>query len=111
MDDRTKARAVADAVLAQHTAKGARARRQAESEFAAPGVRIAIVTGPGSDVSGLLSTEIQLCKAALLYGDAVTLYSPNALMLGSVEQLATADIEARIGFMRAVMPVLNPEQG
>jgi hypothetical protein len=74
-------------------------------------VRIAIVTGPGSDVPGLLSTEIRLCKAALLYGDAVTLYSPNALMLGSVEQLATADTKARIDFMRVVMPVLDPEQG
>jgi hypothetical protein len=74
-------------------------------------VRIAIVTGPGSDVRGLLSTDIRLCKAALLYGDAVTLYSPNALMLGSVEQLATTDTEARIDFMRSVMPVLNPEQG
>jgi hypothetical protein len=111
MDDRTKARSVADAVLAQHTAKSARARRQAESDVPAPGVRIAIVTGPGSDVRGLLSTDIRLCKAALLYGDAVTLYSPNALMLGSVEQLATTDTEARIDFMRSVMPVLNPEQG
>jgi hypothetical protein len=96
MDDPTKARTVADAVLAQQTAKDGRERRRAELDAPAHGVRIAILTGPGSDVAGLLSSEIRLCKAALLYGDAVTLYSPNALMLGSVEQLATAGPEARI---------------
>jgi len=74
-------------------------------------LRIAILTGPSSDLPGALSSEIRLCKAALLYGDAVTLYSPSAVMLGGVEQLATADTTARISFMRAVVPVLDPEHG
>jgi len=59
----------------------------------------------------MLSAEIRLCKAALLYGDAVTLYSPNAFMLQGFDQLATADTGARISFMRAVVPVLDPEHG
>jgi hypothetical protein len=111
MNDRTKARAVADAMLTQRTAKGALARRWAQPDAHTPGVRIAILTGPNSDLPGLLSTEIRLCKAALLYGDAVTLYSPSAVMLGGVEQLAIADTEARIDFMRAIMPVMDPEHG
>jgi hypothetical protein len=72
-------------------------------------VRIAVMTGPGPEVS--LGKEIRLCRAALLYGDAVTLYSPNALMLASVEQLGTATGDERIELLRALLPIIEPEAG
>jgi hypothetical protein len=72
-------------------------------------VRIAVMTGPGPEVS--LGKEIRLCRAALLYGDAVTLYSPNALMLASVEQLGTATADERIELLRALVPIIQPEAG
>jgi hypothetical protein len=72
-------------------------------------VRIAVVTGPGPEVS--LRKEIRLCKAALLYGDAVTLYSPNALMLASVKRLGNATGNERIELLRAFFPIVQPEAG
>jgi hypothetical protein len=72
-------------------------------------VRIAVVTGPGPEVS--LGNEIRLCRAALLYGDAVTLYSPNALMLASVERLGNATGDERIELLRAFYPIVEPDAG
>jgi hypothetical protein len=72
-------------------------------------VRIAVVTGPSSEMS--LGKEIGLCKAALLYGDAVTLYSPNALLLASVERLGNANPDERIELLRAFFPIVRPEAG
>lgn len=72
---------------------------------------MAVVTGPSSPDEPMLSREIRLCRAALLYGDAVTLYSPNALMLGSLEQLGGADDDGRMAFMRTVLPILQPDRG
>jgi len=58
-----------------------------------------------------LSKEIRLCRAALLYGDAVTLYSPNALMLASVERLGNATAQERIELLRGFLPIIQPEAG
>jgi hypothetical protein len=58
-----------------------------------------------------LGKEIGLCKAALLYGDAVTLYSPNALLLASVERLGNANPDERIELLRAFFPIVRPEAG
>jgi hypothetical protein len=72
-------------------------------------VQIAVVTGPGPEVS--LRKEIRLCRAALLYGDAVTLYSPNALMLASVERLGNATGDERFELLRALYPIVEPDAG
>jgi hypothetical protein len=72
-------------------------------------VRIAVVTGPGPEVS--LRKEIRLCRAALLYGDAVTLYSLNALMLASVERLGNATGDERFELLRALYPIVEPDAG
>ena len=95
-DDRAQAIAVTEVVMAhRHKATG-HATGQPDDPA---NVRIAVVTGPGPEVS--LGNEIRLCRAALLYGDAVTLYSPNALMLASVERLGNATGDERIELLRA----------
>jgi hypothetical protein len=105
-DDRAQAIAVTEVVMAhRHKATG-HATGQPDDPA---NVRIAVVTGPGPEVS--LGNEIRLCRAALLYGDAVTLYSPNALMLASVERLGNATDDERIELLRAFYPIVEPDAG
>lgn len=105
-DDRAQAIAVTEVVMAhRHKATG-HATGQPDDPA---NVRIAVVTGPGPEVS--LGNEIRLCRAALLYGDAVTLYSPNALMLASVERLGNATGDERIELLRAFYPIVEPDAG
>jgi hypothetical protein len=105
-DDRTQAMAITEVMMAhRHKATG---HGPAQPDDPAK-VRIAVVTGPGPEVS--LRKEIRLCKAALLYGDAVTLYSPNALMLASVERLGNATGDERFELLRALYPIVEPDAG
>jgi hypothetical protein len=105
-DDRAQATAVSEVVMAhRHKATG---RAPAQPDDPAK-VRIAVVTGPGPEVS--LRKEIRLCRAALLYGDAITLYSPNALMLASVERLGDATGDERFELLRALYPTVEPDAG
>ena len=106
LDDRGQARAITEVVLAHDHKTSDRARAHPDDPDR---VRIAVVTGPASEVS--LSKEIRLCRAALLYGDAVTLYSPNALMLASVERLGNATAQERIELLRGFLPIIQPEAG
>lgn len=54
----------------------------------APELHITIVAAGGDSSSGFaLTNEIELVKAALLYGDRVTLASPRASMVGAVSVL------------------------
>lgn len=60
-------------------------------------VRFSVITLPHAGADGpSLHSEIRLCKAALLYGDRVTLHSPNAALLLGGEALAHADPRDRV---------------
>jgi hypothetical protein len=105
-DDRTQAIGVTEVMMAhRHKATG----RAPEPPDDPANVRIAVITAPGPEVS--LRKEIRLCRAALLYGDAVTLYSPNALMLASVERLGNATGDERVELLRALYPIVKPDAG
>lgn len=106
LDDRSQASAITEVMMAHdHKSRD----RTGPEPHDPDKVRIAVVTGPASEVS--LRKEIGLCRAALLYGDAVTLYSPNALMLASVERLGNANANERIELLRAFLPIIQPEAG
>jgi hypothetical protein len=50
---------------------------------------------------------VELCKAALLYGDRVTLHSPNAVMLLGVQALAAIEPEDRLGVFVQMAPAMS----
>lgn len=70
-------------------AKAKRARRDQEARRATE-VHTVVLTGI-QDSALSLTDEVRYCKAALLYADRVTLFSPKTFMLASVAQLAVAD--------------------
>ncbi|MDP9363098.1 MAG: hypothetical protein M3Q10_02500 [Chloroflexota bacterium] len=74
-------------------------------------LRIAIATAAqvsGGEVS--LSEDIRLLKPALLYADAVTLYSPGAVMLTAASNLTRLDAAGRMSFLRQIYPILEPDR-
>jgi hypothetical protein len=68
--------------------------------------RMVVAANPGTDVT--VAPELDLVKAALLYGDTVTLISPVTTMLLGVEALQRFSTHQQIELMRRVAPVLLP---
>jgi hypothetical protein len=68
-------------------------------------LHITVVASPNVNVS--LDTEAQLLKAALLYADEVTLYSPNLSILASVLGITQLSEDDRIAFIVQVAPHLR----
>jgi len=65
-----------------------------------------VAANPGSSIS--VSPELELLKAALLYGDKVTLLSPVTTMFLRVEGLQKFTPREQIELMRRVAPILMP---
>ncbi|MGO9196767.1 MAG: hypothetical protein ACLQK4_06535 [Acidimicrobiales bacterium] len=67
-----------------------------------------VAANPGTDVT--VAPELDLVKAAMLYGDTVTLISPVTTMLLGVEALQRFSTHRQIELMRRVAPVLLPAE-
>jgi len=67
-----------------------------------------VAANPGSSIS--LAPELDLLKAALLYGDKVTLLSPVTTMFLRVEGLQKFTPREQIELMRRVAPILMPAE-
>jgi hypothetical protein len=65
-----------------------------------------VAAHPGTDVT--VAPELDLVKAALLYGDRVKLISPVTTMLLGVEAIQRFSTQRLIELMRRVAPVLIP---
>lgn len=71
--------------------------------------RMVVAANPGSEVT--LAPELDLVKAALLYGDEVTLLSPVTTMFLRVEGLQRFSVRQQLELIRRVAPVLvEPDQ-
>lgn len=68
--------------------------------------RMVVAASPGSALS--IAPELDLVKAALLYGDKVTLISPVTTMLLRVEDLKQFSPREQIDLLRRVAPILMP---
>ncbi len=66
-----------------------------------------VAANPGSDLTA--APELDLVKAALLYGDEVTLLSPVTTMLLRVENLEKFSPSQQLALMRRVAPILMAE--
>lgn len=91
---------------------GKQARLKAERRrvrAASPtGLHLTVVTGI-DDRSDDLATEVAQTKAALLYADRVTLFSPKAAMLDGMRSLGGADRATQLEFLASTAPFLMPE--
>jgi hypothetical protein len=67
-----------------------------------------VAANPGSSIS--VAPELDLLKAALLYGDKVTLLSPVTTMFLRVEGLQRFSLREQIELMRRVAPILMPAE-
>lgn len=76
-------------------------------EAAAP-LGMVVATNPGSSLTA--GPELDLVKAALLYGDRITLISPLTTMLLRVESLEGFSPHQLIELIRRVAPILYPAQ-
>ncbi len=65
-----------------------------------------VASNPGSSIS--VAPELDLLKAALLYGDKVTLLSPVTTMFLRVEGLQKFSPREQIELLRRVSPILMP---
>lgn len=70
--------------------------------------RMVVAANPGSGMT--VVPELDLVKAALLYGDKVTLISPVRTMLLRVEGLRRFSPRQQIELVRRVAPILMPAQ-
>jgi hypothetical protein len=70
--------------------------------------RMVVAANPGSSI--LVAPELDLLKAALLYGDKVTLLSPVTTMFLRVEGLQRFSPREQIELMRRVAPILMPAE-
>jgi hypothetical protein len=71
--------------------------------------RMVVAANPGQTLT--VAPELELVKAALLYGDKVTLISPTTTMLLRAEGLQRFNPRQVVELMRRVAPVLDPDQG
>ena len=79
----------------------------AQAKPGAPGTfRMLVAANPGTSTT--VAPELDLVKAALLYGDQVTLISPVTTMLLRVEALERFSPSNQIELIRRVAPVLLP---
>lgn len=67
-----------------------------------------VAANPGSEVT--VAPELDLIKAALLYGDKVTLLSPVTTMFLRVEGLERFTLDQQLDLMRRVAPILMPPE-
>jgi hypothetical protein len=88
----------------QSGSKAARANRSGDGAF-----RMVVAAHPGSSVT--VAPELGLVKAALIYGDKVSLLSPVTTMFLSVEALGQFSTSQQIQLLRRVAPYLQePDQ-
>ena len=74
-------------------------------------LRIAIATAPKVSREGIsLAEDIRLVKPALLYADAVTLYSPAAMMLQLAGGAIQLNAQDRMILIRHLYPLFEPER-
>lgn len=84
-----------------------RARPSRHSSAVRPGAfRIVAAANPGSSLT--VGSELDLVKAALLYGDEVTLISPVTTMLLRFENLQRFTDRQLVDLLRRVAPALLP---
>lgn len=88
---------------------GAKLSTTADTTGPQSGVNIVVGTAPSSDLG--LAKDVHLVKPALLYGDAVTLYSPAAALLSLVRKLPQLTGDSRLDFMAQVLPIVQPVGG
>jgi hypothetical protein len=94
---------------AQHKKTRKRPRLAVQSTAALTGsFRMVVAANPGPSIN--VAPELELVKAALLYGDKVTLISPLTTMLLRVEGLQRFGPRQQLELMRRVVPVLAPDQ-
>jgi hypothetical protein len=81
-------------------------RAPSSGKAAVGSFRMVVAANPGS--SPTVATELDLVKAALLYGDKVTLISPVTTMLLRIEGLQNFSLRQQLQLIRRVAPVLHP---
>lgn len=81
------------------------APRKKNTEREADSFRIVVAANSGSELD--LTGELELVKAALLYGDSVVLLSPVTTMLLHTEVLKTLSATQQITLVRKVAPYLT----
>jgi hypothetical protein len=69
---------------------------------------VVVAANPGSSVT--VAPELDLLKAALLYGDKVTVLSPVTTMFLRMEELQRFSHREQIELMRRVAPILRPAE-
>ncbi len=94
----------------KHKHKKGRASRPSQGTATATGsFRMVVAANPGSSIT--VGPELDLVKAALLYGDKVTLISPVTTVLLRVEALERFSPRRQIELMRRVAPILmSPDE-
>lgn len=80
-------------------------RRRKRGKSTSDSMRIVVAAGPDAGVS--LATELELAKAALVYGDAVTIISPLATMFSRLKELGTADARTQVELGARLAPWLS----
>jgi len=87
----------------------ARKRKRPEvkaSSRTAPADTFRVVVAAAPNGSLTIAPELELIKAALLYGDAVTVLSPVTTMLLRVSDLGRFDVQKQIGLIQRIAPYL-----
>jgi hypothetical protein len=79
-------------------------RRQPKTSNVKADLRIAAAAHPSADLS--FGPELEVVKAALLYGDRVTLLSPILTSFMRVETLESLTIHQQVDLARRVAPFL-----
>jgi hypothetical protein len=72
-------------------------------------LRIVVAASPGGEMS--IRREVDLAKAALLYGDKVILLSPATTMVATMEPFPSLPIEAQLRLVKQVAPYFTEPGG
>lgn len=89
-----------------------RDRPRPPQEAPRSGLRIAVAAqGYQSDAGLRMTSELALCRAALLYADHVTLSSPMASMLADVEGARRLPRRQRRELILRLLPEMKPDTG
>jgi hypothetical protein len=90
---------------------GKRGRQRAGARGAGgpDALRIVVAASPGGELS--IRREVDLAKAALLYGDKVVLLSPATTMVATVESFPSLPIGAQLRLLKNVAPYFSDESG
>ena len=70
-------------------------------------LRIVVAASPGGELS--VRREVDLAKAALVYGDKVVLLSPATTMVATVESFASFSLEQQLSLIKKVAPYLTDD--